>query len=190
VAVTTKTIWEEFRDSLKGFISARVQNQDDAEDILQDVFFKIHKKIDTLKDESRLPSWIYQITRNAIIDYYRSRKVTVELPETIKATEKKPPVSASTEIASCIKPLIEGLPEKYREAITLTELKGMTQIELSENLGLSLSGTKSRVQRARGKLKEELLECCHFEFDRRGTLLSYQSRKNSCNCTGNGTACK
>ena len=74
MAVTTKTIWEEFRDSLKGFISARVQNKDDAEDILQDVFFKIHKKIDTLKDESRLPSWIYQITRHSIIDYYRSTK--------------------------------------------------------------------------------------------------------------------
>jgi len=190
VAVNTNTIWEKFRDSLKRFISTRVQNPDDAEDILQDVFFKIHKKIHTLKDESRLPSWIYQITRNAIIDYYRSRKVTVELPEAIKATEEKPPVNASTEIASCLKPLIEGLPEKYREAITLTDLKGMTQKELSENLGLYLSGTKSRVQRARGKLREELLECCHIEFDRRGTVLDFQSRKNPCSCTGNDTDCK
>ncbi|MCP3677103.1 MAG: RNA polymerase sigma factor SigZ [Deltaproteobacteria bacterium] len=187
MAVTTKTVWEDFRESLKGFISARVQNQDDAEDILQDVFFKIHTRIDTLKDEDRLPSWIYQITRNSIIDYYRGRKVTIELPETIRAADEKPSVTASTEIASYVKPLIEGLPEKYREAITLTDIKGMTQKELSENLGLSFSGTKSRVQRARGKLREELLECCHFEFDRRGAVISYQARNNSCTCATNDT---
>ena len=182
MAVSTKTIWENFRNSLKQFIMRRVQNEDDAEDILQNVFLKIHNKIEDLKDESKLHSWIYQITRNAIIDYYRSRKDTVELPEIPQKPKDDPPSDASREISSCIKPMIDGLSEKYQEAIALTEIKGFTQKEIAENLGISLSGAKSRVQRARGKLKEELLACCHFEFDRRGSILTYKPKGKVCPC--------
>ena len=190
MVVSTKTIWEDFRGSLKGFVLKRVQSEEDAEDILQDVFAKIHDKINNLKDEGKLRSWIYQITRNAIIDYYRSRKPTVEFTDTIQKVEDETPSDVTAEISSCVKPMIDGLPDKYREAINLTDLKGLTQKELAENLGISLSGAKSRVQRARGKLKEELLECCHFEFDSRGKVLEYQSQNGACDCGTDDTPCK
>lgn len=90
------------------------------------------------------------------------------------------------EIASCIKAMINHLPEKCRQAIISTEFAGLTQKELGEKLGLSLSGAKSRVQRAREKLKAMLLECCHFEFDRLGNILDYRHKENTCPyCTEN-----
>jgi RNA polymerase sigma-70 factor (ECF subfamily) len=182
VSLSTNQVWVEFRESLRRFIVKRVQDEQDAEDILQNIFYKIHTNIDNLKDENKLQSWLYQITRNTIIDYYRSRKTAVQLPDIPQESVDKFPSDASPEIDSCVNTMIDGLPEKYREAIVLTDLKGLTRKEMAKNLGLSLSGAKSRVQRARGKLKEELLECCHFEFDRSGNLLDFEPKENGCNC--------
>jgi RNA polymerase sigma-70 factor (ECF subfamily) len=182
LAASTNVIWENFRDSLRRFIIKRVQDEHDAEDILQDVFLKIHNNIDKLKDENKLRSWIYQVTRNAVIDHYRSRKIAVELPELPQKPKDEPPADASGELDSCIRSIVDGLPEKHRQAIALSELKGLTQKEMAENLGISLSGAKSRVQRARGKLKEELLECCHFELDRRGKILDCKPKDKTYPC--------
>jgi RNA polymerase sigma-70 factor (ECF subfamily) len=75
--------------------------------------------------------------------------------------------------------MITELPEPYREAVQLTELEGLTQQELATRLGISLSGAKSRVQRGRAMLKDMLLECCRFEFDRRGGIVGCEPRKKA-----------
>jgi len=80
----------------------------------------------------------------------------------------------------CILPLVERLPWPYRQALLLTEYEGLTQKELGQRLGLSLSGAKSRVQRARDQFRDLLLECCHFEFDRRGTIIDYHPNCEFC----------
>jgi RNA polymerase sigma-70 factor (ECF subfamily) len=178
----TTEIWREFGDRLKGFILKRVRNRHDAEDILQDVFIKIHNGIDKLEEKDKLQSWVYQITRNKIIDYYRRQTdvtVSSEISEDI-VDESIPSQMNNKEIASCLKPMIDQIPEKYKQAVTLTEINGLTQKEMAEKLGLSLSGAKSRVQRGRDKLKELLLECCHFEFDRLGNILDYQQKTKAC----------
>ncbi len=76
--------------------------------------------------------------------------------------------------------MVERLPDDYREALLFTEYEGLTQKELAERLGVSYSGAKSRVQRAREKLKTMLLACCHFEFDRLGKVIDYQPRCACC----------
>ncbi len=183
MASLTNKIWKEFSSRLKQFILKQVQNKHDAEDILQEVFLKIHRSIHQLEDKHKLQTWVYQITRNAIIDYYRHRKVMpgfLDAPENLTDESVKPDIHIHDEIVSCLKPMIDDLPEKYKQAIILADIKGMTQKELAEKLGLSLSGAKSRVQRAREKLKRMLLECCHFEFDRRGNILDYQPKEQNC----------
>ncbi len=184
MAVTTSEIWEDFRDALRRFIAKRVQDEDDAEDILQDVFVKIHDNIDKLRDDTRVQAWIYQITRNAIVDHHRTRRLPLAPPEIAEMarSEAATDSDAEIEIASCLNPLIDQLPEKYSEAIRLTELQGLTQKEMAEDLGISLSGAKSRVQRARSKLKDTLTSCCHFEFDQSGRIVDYQPREESCPC--------
>ncbi len=192
LVITTNVVWEEFSSNLKGFIHKRVQDEQDADDILQDVFLKIHNKIDSLKDENKLAAWVYQITRNAITDYYRRQsrvsETNMELPEEIEDLVESPMETGETDnhITACLKPLIDSLPEKYQQAIVLTEYETLTQKEMAERLGISLPGAKARVRRARKKIKTVLLEGCHFEFDRLGNVIDYQAKEGGCDyCAGN-----
>ena len=86
--------------------------------------------------------------------------------------------------------MVESLPADYREALILTEYEGLTQRALAERLGLSFSGAKSRVQRAREKLKAMLLDCCHFEFDRFGKIIDYQPNCACCTDQGCSSECR
>lgn len=181
MALSINDIWSEFSAPLKNFISKRVSNETDVEDILQEVFVRIHQNIDSLKDDNKIHSWIYQISRNAIVDYYRrkNRIEIIELDDDL-AGESEQEINSNAEISACLKTMIESLPEKYRQALMLTEFENLTQKELSERMGLSLSGAKSRVQRGREKVKEMLLGCCHLEFDRMGNVIDYQHKSNNC----------
>ena len=180
--VTTEHVWEAFHTPLQQFIRRRVSDEATAEDVLQDVFLKIHLHGEGLKDVKKLESWIYQITRNAIIDSYRGSRptTTLEAAEVLDLPEELPDDDIVSELLPCVRAMVRSLPELDRQALVLTEYQGLTQKELSERLGLSFSGAKSRVQRAREKLKQQLLECCHFELDRRGHIIDYQPRCHSC----------
>jgi RNA polymerase sigma-70 factor (ECF subfamily) len=182
---TLETIWHEFAAKLSQFIRARVADQATAEDILQDVFVKIQGRLHTLEDPAKLQSWLYLITRNAIIDHYRTRKETTEVPESLPA---EPPENdmEMDELKAAFRRMIYSLPEPYRDALVLTEFEGLRQKELAKRLGISLSGAKSRVQRARAQLKQMLDECCTFEFDRRGKVIGCEPRaKAGCDeCNG------
>src|SRR6266516_4922192 len=182
MSTTTEQIWEAFHIPLLQFIRKRVPDEATAEDLLQEVFLKVHQQIETLKDTRKLESWIYQIARNAIIDYYRSARPTISLEasDVLQMPEELPDDDIITELFPSVRAMVRSLPEHDRQALVLTEYQGLTQKELSERLGLSFSGAKSRVQRAREKLKQQLLECCHFELDRRGHILDYQPRCHNC----------
>ena len=180
--VTTEHVWEAFHTPLQQFIRRRVSDEATAEDVLQDVFLKIHQHGNSLKDVRRLESWIYQITRNLIIDYYRRQTPTTpwEEAEALLPVGEIPEEDVRAELAPSVVAMARYLPEPYREALLLTDYQGVSQKELSARLGLSFSGAKSRVQRAREKLKQLLLDCCHFEFDRLGRVIDYQPRCHCC----------
>lgn len=177
-----EAVWSQLHDRLLAFIMRRVEDEETAEDILQDVFLRIHTHMVGLQDSSRLESWIYQIARNAIVDHYRSRRSTGEIPETLPGEDIPEEADAAEELASSLKEMVEALPEPYREALILTEYQGLSQTDLAQHLGISLSGAKSRVQRARQKIKDGLLACCHFEFDRYGRVIDYW--ECCCCCSG------
>lgn len=180
-------IWNESRNRIKGFIAKRIDNEADVEDVLQDVFCKIHQRIAELKDPNKLYAWVFQIARNAIIDYYRERKTAVDSSEEILMEIAVDPMEKDVEedVLNWLEPMVGDLPEKYREALLLTDIRGLSQKELSEKLDISLSGAKSRVQRAREKLKENLLDCCHLEFNRAGKIVEYQQRTQDCSVCSN-----
>lgn len=173
-------LWKEYHAKLRAFIARRIDDQFAVDDVLHDVFLKMNAKLDSLKEETKLESWLYQITRNAVIDYYRAQKPAAALPEWLAQPEAEPAEQASREIAACLRPMIEQLPAHYREAVVLAELQGLTQQEVSQQQGISLSGAKSRVQRGRALLKEMLLQCCQFELDQRGHLIDYEQKGDSC----------
>ncbi len=177
--MNTEQLWQQFHDPLVRFVNGRVPDPAIAEDIVQDVFMKIWKHLNTLKDQEKVHAWIYNITRNAIHDYYRRRRPAEELPLHLEAEEAIEEPDLSKELAACLRPMIDQLPDKYREAIHLTEWHGLSQKELSEKLGLSYSGAKSRVQRGREKLKELLDACCHIEADRYGNIIDYKQSETA-----------
>jgi RNA polymerase sigma-70 factor (ECF subfamily) len=175
-----ESIWKDYHDKLLKFIQSRVPDPSAADDILQEVFLRIHSRIDTLKENNKLNGWIYKITRNAIIDYYRSQKRMEELPEILTYPDSDPSDKTRQEIGSWIQPMIQMLPDEYRDALVMSEIEGLTQKEVGKKLGLSLSGAKSRIQRGRKMVREMLLQCCHFEFDLRGKVIDYEAKTESC----------
>jgi RNA polymerase sigma-70 factor (ECF subfamily) len=158
-----------------------VANEQDAEDILQDVFLKIYSNIDQVKDNDRIYAWVYRITRNSIADFFRKKRDTIEFSDL--SGERKTDNDEEEIINGlvlCLKNMIDSLPDKYKQAIMLTELGGLTQKELAQKLGMSISGAKSRVQRGRNILKEKFFQCCKFQFDAYGNIVEYQHKENSC----------
>jgi len=176
MTTTVEEIWQKLASELRGFIRARVSDHATAEDILQDVFVKIHQKLPTLRAGERLEAWVGRITRNAIVDHFRRARPSGPLPEELVAPEND---SEAPDLNPCVRRFVEQLPPAYRDALMLTEWHGLTQKEAAKRFGLSISGAKSRVQRARNQLKEMLLDCCRFELDRRGKVIDYTSRGES-----------
>ena len=175
---TLETIWENFASQLRNFIRGRVRDHAAAEDLLQEVFLKIHRNLPTLRAHERVEAWVWRITRNVLVDYFRRRRPGETLPsESFITTEREPELP---DLSPCVRRFVAELPQTYREALLLTEWKGLTQEQMARRLGLSVSGAKSRVQRARGQLKELLLDCCRFELDRRGNVLEMHSRETQC----------
>jgi RNA polymerase sigma-70 factor (ECF subfamily) len=133
-------------------------------------------------DNDKVHAWIYKVTHNAIIDYYRKSRRYTEL-ESLKdeiSTVLEENLTSNKEIAFCLKNMVGKLPDKYREAIEYTVFESHTQKEYSEMAGISLSGAKSRVQRARNLLKEMVFGCCNLEFDRLGNIINYKKRNSNC----------
>ncbi len=178
----TESVWNQFSARLRAFIHYRVSDQTATEDILQNTFLRIHTNLCTVRQPHRLESWVFQITRHAIADYYRSHHETTELDEASLIDEPEGEPDASVRLASSLDELVQMLPEPYLEALLLTEYQGWSQQALADHAGISLSAAKSRVQRARQKIKDMLLACCHIELDRRGAIIDYYER---CCCCSN-----
>lgn len=175
-------IWQEYHDRLSRFIQSRVDDENAVQDIVQDVFLRIQTRIGTLKEDSKLTSWIYQIARNSIIDYYRARRAMVPLPDALPAPEPELLSRAQEDIATCFVPMIERLPDTYREAVDLSEIKGLPQKEVARIQGISLVAAKARIRRGRGMLRQMLFNCCEFEFDTQGNIIDYQRKHSDCAC--------
>src|ERR687897_1146286 len=190
----TQQIWSEFGDRLRAFIARRVDSEADADDILQNVFLKIHRHAATVERSERLVSWLFQVTRNAIADYYRvpgrRRELPSGAPHELESESEHPwswvedsdRVSAGSqrELATCLRPMVEQLPALYRDAVTLVDLGGLSQKEAAARAGLSVSGMKSRVQRGREALRHLLDDCCQIELDAGGRITDYQHRGSGC----------
>ncbi len=191
----TPDAWAGFVDALHIYVRRRVGLAHE-DDLVGDILLRIVRHQASLATARHPLAWIRRVAANAIIDYYRAQasehraleQMTAEPGPTPEAAEP-----AASGIAACVLPFISELPDIYRDALLLTDIGGMTQATAAQQLGLSTSGMKSRVQRARSKLKQRLLQCCSIQTDRWGGVLDYvpQSRPCSTGCpptTRNGAA--
>jgi RNA polymerase sigma-70 factor (ECF subfamily) len=175
----TTDIYRDFDAGLRRFLGRRLSDPAAVEDVLQETYLRIHRWAHDLREPGRLQGWVYRVAHNALVDHYRRQRETVELTDAVPV-EPEDENQAQRSLAGSMQDLLRCLPEKHGQALRLTEFEGLTQAALAERLGLSLSGAKSRVQRAREKLREALLDCCHVELDRLGQVLHYEPRCAAC----------
>lgn len=178
---TSEYIWQEYHQKLRAFIRTKV-TEDAVDDLLQEVFLKVHRQLNALKDDTKLESWLYQITRHVISDHYRNRNrhLSTALPEWLASPQIEEEELIRQELATCLEPMIEALPDKYRRAIYLSVIEHQTQQHVADSEGISLSGAKSRVQRGRALLKALLYDCCEFEFNNHQQLTDYYRKPHKC----------
>ncbi len=184
--------WHPFIEGLHAFIARRVPSQY-FEDVLQDVMVRLHRGASSIRDAGRAESWVYGVARRAIADFYRARAASLEsaeLPEEGGPAAPDAPRqgfgsflgthSVHEEVLSWLEPMARALPPGYREALLMADFEGRSQSEVARALGLSLSGAKSRVQRARKMLRDSLHRCCEVHLGEGGRVVDF--RRRDCGC--------
>lgn len=175
--MTTKEVWKTYHKDIKYFILSKVKDTATTDDILQDTFIKVHTKLNTLKDNSKLKSWIFAIARNSIIDYFKTNKITFD-NSTFDIVEEE--INNSHTHEDCLRGIIKNLPKKYRDPLFLSDIKGLKQQEIADQLQQSLPTTKSQIQRARKLIAKGFMDCCGFEMNAKGKLVGEVQEKADC----------
>lgn len=169
--------WSMFQNELKGFVYKRVKDKALTEDIVHDVFIKVQSKIEQLKEHEKISGWIYQITRNTIVDHFRKKSKHVN-PKDID-WENSPP-NYNDCVSGYLTELLPTLPDKYRIPLEMTELQNLSQQEVAKKLSLSYTAAKARVQRARKMLKGKIDEVLILKTDAYGNVILCRDRSDCC----------
>ena len=177
--------WGETLDRLRGFIAARVEDPEVAADITQDVLVRSIAS-GALDRVDNLGAWLYRAARNAVIDHYRTRRVHAGDGDLERWPDPERddnlPNQATRELARCLQPMLAQLHPTARDALTRVDLDGQTHRQAAAQLGISESGMKSRVQRARRELKGQLTACCQIQTDSTGALADYVANTGTRGC--------
>ncbi|CAL2076093.1 sigma-70 family RNA polymerase sigma factor [Tenacibaculum sp. 190524A05c] len=175
--MTTQEVWTTYHKDLKRFIISKTKDEVIADDILQDAFIRIHNKLDTLKDASKLKSWIFTITRNAIYDHFKSQGKNITFDNSDIPVEIEDHIHTEKD---CLRGIVTNLPKKYRTPLFLADIKGLKQQEIASQLNLPLPTVKSQIQRARKMIVQGFMDCCGFKLNENGKLVGEIQPKEDC----------
>ncbi len=160
-------LWTDYEQGIKLYILKMTKDEEIAKDLTHDVLLKLYKSCCSDREIKNVKSWLYQIARNTYFDYFKkNRKCTNDVPELFGEEDNS---NFYEEGSILVKPLLNALPEKYSIPLTMSDLYGIKQSEIADELNLSLSATKSRIQRGRKMVKELLKECVIIKTDNKGT---------------------
>jgi RNA polymerase sigma-70 factor (ECF subfamily) len=180
--------WASLRAQLRPFVARRIPTSD-VDDVLQNIFLRAQRGLANLHDDERFGPWMYQLARSAIADHHRAAARRPLADDETVDTET-PAVAdednlVEQDLATHVAPFVASLPSPYREALTLTELEGLTQKEAADMLGVPISTMKSRVQRGRERLRAIFDACCAISLDARGHVVGCDPRPDrpvACHC--------
>ena len=179
----TPALTAEFLTRLRTFVRGRVRSEHDAEDIVQDVLTKFVQHDESINAQS-VYAWLFTVARRAIIDRSRSAssrdRAAVDDAMVVDLAEDP---SVSSDLARCMEPMLEALDHEDRVLLRRVDMLGESQADVARELAMSMSGLKSRVQRARQRLRARLEDCCTIERDPIGQPADYQRRPDRpCPC--------
>ncbi len=176
-----------FLKPLQAFVRQRMPSAADADDVVQTVLLRMVESREAPVRAS-VHAWMRTVARNAIADFHRARiRALEEFEEEEHATEA--PKADAPEIVECLAPLLAGLGPSDRTILERVDLRGESQADIARELSVSLSTVKSRIQRARARLKNELISRCEFERDGQGIPVGpvrckTEAKSSSCGCEG------
>lgn len=161
------------RDGLRRFVARRVR-PDQVDDLMQDIVLRMQEHAGELRDEERVAGWAFRIAQSVVADHYRLKRALVSIDDASEPPEEPADEPNLNEVAaSWLRPMLVFLPAEYAEALERVELQGISQRDYAAEAGLSISGAKSRVQRARSMLEGVVRACCDLELDARGNVIGY-----------------
>ena len=160
---------------LRAYLRHRMPSPDDAEDLLQEVFVKALRRGSRFCEIEQPRAWLFRVTRNALADRLRVAHEHLPLPDDLAASSPAT-LRPVDQLSQCLPRALGELSEADRLAITLCDIEGQPQRELAERLGISLSGAKSRVQRARQRLKAKIEVGCQVRYDAGGEVAGFIPR--------------
>ncbi|MGM8216119.1 sigma-70 family RNA polymerase sigma factor [Bacillaceae bacterium W0354] len=160
-------VMNEYGEELKRYIYTYVKNHATTDDLFQDVMITIYKKLHTFQGKSSLKTWVYSITANKCKDYLRSpaNRLILWKDQLLNHADHRTPESRALldeEKVELINSILK-LPIKDREVLILYYYREFSVEEISELLGVNQSTIRSRMMRARNKLKQELREVYLYE---------------------------
>lgn len=170
----------ELRTRVERFVRRRVATDAMAADLTQETFLRLARTEEPPIGIDATAAWLFTTARRLVIDQHR--RTTPEFVSDVEPpdgpeTSCSEPNGALVELALCIRPFVDLLPDEQAEAIRLVEFEGLTQREAAERVGISVSGMKSRVQRGRVNLRRQVVSCCAIEQDARKSIVAYEPRQ-------------
>lgn len=174
-----KIIWSQYQASLKAFLHSKIANPSDVDDLMQDILIKTHQHLYAVKEPSKIKSWIFQIANNTVIDFYRKSHASQNV-EVGSLWYEQEQTQVITELAGCVKPFINALPQDEAALLTAIEIEGISQKEYAQSHDINYSTLKSRVIKSRKKLHQIFNHCCSFNIDSQGNLLDVTPKNNTC----------
>ena len=149
VAAAFERLYDRYAGMVHGILLARVPRRE-VEDLVQEVFLTVYRRIRTLRDVNAFGAWLAMIARNRATDYHRRTPETEELPLHLTGTD-----SSETE-ANVILDVIRSLPEAYREPLILRLVEGLTGPEIAARTGLTPGSVRVNLHRGMTQLRERL----------------------------------
>lgn len=171
-------VFQQYEQELLGFIKKRLKDTHQSKEVLNEVFMKIYRHCEKLPKVKNNRAWLYQITRNALNDYFRESQRSVSLNESTIEAMHQPEQELYPLLAPLLPAMIRMLPSKYAVPLQMSDIEEIPQQEIANRLGLSLSGAKSRIQRGREKLRSLFFECLYLELDHKGVPMSFAVKEH------------
>ncbi len=150
-------LYIEFRPKVLSYIRSRVNDPDDAEDLCEDVFLKAFKASERFDSQKASPgTWIYTITRNTVIDFFRKDRSYEELPEDMRSDELPEDTLLQNELLEELAGALESLSAELTDIIVMHYYDRLTLTDIAEKTGLSYGAVKLRHQKALSLLRQAM----------------------------------
>lgn len=167
--------WAACEGELLAYLRHRAGRLEDAEEIVQEVFIKALRQDEQFCAIDNPRAWLFQVARNALADRLRVAREHLALPDDL-ASPVEDGLLPVDDLSQCLPRVLSELSAADREVIVFCDIEGGSQQALAERLGMSLSGAKSRIQRARKRLRARMEEGCCVQFDESGKVAGFTPR--------------